>query len=165
MAVDLIDMDAMDEGKTYVERFALWPKQWNAFSINLKSRDWEEYLFDASSLSNIPEKRGVYSFVIKPNIANHPSCAYLMYIGQTTDQNFRLRFNQYLREQSGKCKSRPLVQYMLRKYRDNLYFICRPLSKRLDPKRVEDELLKAFLPPVNEKFPVEVRRIVKKIYG
>jgi excinuclease UvrABC nuclease subunit len=87
-----------------------------------------------------------------------------MYVGQTTRQNLRKRFAQYLEEQAGTKKSpRPKVQYILRKYADNIYFICMPLDAQLDPTTVENELLKAMKPPMNDRFPAEVSRVYRGI--
>ncbi len=164
MAVDIVDTEEskeMDEAKSFSRRFVLWPKKWESFSIDLSRFSWKEYKFIESVKRGIPEQRGVYTFVIKPQIANHPSCAYLMYVGQTTDQTLKERFRKYLDEQKGKGKHRAKVKYILNKYKDYIYFICMPLGDGISPKEIESELIKAFIPPMNDYLPAEVRRIVK----
>ena len=162
MAVDLIE--EIDQAKSFLRQFILWPDKWNAFPIDLGALNWQEYVFRPASLVNIPESKGVYTFVIKPNIANHPSCAYLMYVGKTIKQDLRTRFRQYLDEQAGKGKPRPKVEYILSKYSEHLYFVCLPLDEGFDPTAVEDELMKAWAPPVNDAWPAEVRRVYKSIF-
>lgn len=159
MAIDLIDIDDIDDAKSSMFGFILWSKMWKEFSINLDAFTWHEFLFCPESLSEIPNTTGVYTFVIKPDIGGHPACSYLMYVGKTEKQNLRKRFSQYLEEQAGKRKPRPKVQYLLRKYPERLYFVCLPLNDTISPTDVENALLKAYLPPCNVSFPAEVARI------
>lgn len=163
MAVDILDTSKVEEAKSMFARFFLWPDMWKTFDVDLTLHKWHEYQFEKSIIKKIPDRKGVYSFVIKPNIAKHPSCSYLMYVGQTTDQTLRVRFGQYIEEQEHKRKSRPKVEYLLRKYKDYLFFVCLPLKKTLSPKDIEAKLIKAFLPPVNDEdtFPSEIKRIIK----
>ena len=164
MLTDLIDVEKIDEAKSSLRWFILWPQKWQSFTRDLSSYTWQEYEFNEATANNIPTEVGVYCFVIKPNIANHPACSYLMYIGQTTDQNLRKRFKQYLKEKDGTAKSRPKVRYILQKYEGYLHFICMPLNGDVTPKEVEDELINAYIPPVNDKLPSEISKIVKAIF-
>lgn len=163
MAVDILDIDEVDEVKACLRCFVLSPKQWRTFSLDLTPYKWYEFRFNKKIKSKIPEVRGVYTFLIKPNIARHPSCSYLMYVGRTTDQNLRKRFGQYIDEQEGKRKSRPRIEYMLKKYKDYLFFACLPLDGTLTPEELEEKLQLAYIPPVNDEdtLPTEVRRIRK----
>ncbi len=162
MATDFVieKTDLMDEADAHRRHFMLWPKQWNEFDLDLSNYTWEEYKFIPEEQENIPTSQGVYSFVVKPSIANHPSCAYLMYVGQTSSQTLKKRFGQYLDEQAGKGKPRPKLLRVLNKYIDHLFFICLPLNGELTPREVETNLLKSLLPPCNTDLPVEVRYIM-----
>ena len=163
MAVDILDIGEVDEAKASYSGFYLLPKQWKKFKLDLSKYQWHEFRFDRKTKNNIPDSKGVYTFIVKPNVANHPSCSYLMYVGRTTDQNLKIRFGQYLEEQEGKRKSRPKIEYMLKKYKEYLFFACMPLDKKLSPESLEEKLLIALIPPVNDKdaLPAEVRRIMK----
>ncbi len=163
MAVDILDTKKVDEAKSFRKEFFLWPAMWSAFDVDLTPRKWQIYKFHKTIKSRIPDTIGVYSFVIKPDVADHPACSYLMYIGQTTDQTLRVRFGQYIEELEGKRKSRAKVKYMFDKWADNLFFVCMPLDNTLKPKSIEDKLIMAFLPPVNDEdtFPSEIKRIIK----
>lgn len=166
MENDILDTKKVDEAKSYYTRFILWPSMWKTFDIELSPNKWQEYKFKKSIKKTIPDRKGVYSFVIKPNVAGHPSCSYLMYIGQTTDQTLRERFGQYVAEQKGKGKVRPKVAYILNKYKNHLFFVCMPIDDPLSPKTVESKLIKALLPPVNDTntFPSEIKRIIKAAF-
>jgi len=163
MAIDILDTKEVDEVKASVIRFFLPPKLWKTFTLNLTHYKWHEFRFEKKAKKKIPASKGVYTFIIKPNIAKHPSCSYLMYVGRTTDQNLKIRFGQYIAEQEGKRKSRPKIEYMLKKYKEYLFFACIPLDDNLSPELLEEKLLIAYIPPVNvdDALPVEVRRIRK----
>ncbi len=161
MPHDRLDIIEVRKAKSSIQKFILWPEMWNDFSLDLSDFKWKEYSFARSQKNNIPDSKGVYTFVIKPRVANHPSCGYLMYVGQTTDLTLRKRFGNYLDEQDGKRKSRPKIEYLLQEYKDFLFFVCMPLNDRITPMKVEVELLKAFIPPSNDALPAEVSRIVK----
>lgn len=163
MAVDLLDTDKAIEAKTYVRRFLLWPARWQTFDVDLSKYKWKEFQFNDFEMLNIPHNKGVYTFVIKPNVAAHPACSYIMYVGQTTEQTLQTRFGQYLDEQKGKRKSRPKVKFMLSQYKDNLFFVCLPTDSKISPVDLENKLLGALIPPINDEdaLPAEVRQIVK----
>jgi len=163
MPVDILEMDKIDAAKAHLQQFILWPAMWHSFNLDLSKFKWEQVRFQSKFKSKVPAKNGVYSFVIQPQIANHPHCSYLMYIGQTTDQDLRKRFEQYIQEQKGKRNSRAKVGMFLKKYKDHLFYVFLPLDNKLAPKDVESELLKAFLPPINDAdaLPVEVRKTIK----
>lgn len=163
MAVDILDIGEVDDIKACLRCFVLSPKQWQTFSLDLTPYKWHEFKFEKKATDKIPANVGVYTFLIKPSIAGHPSCSYLMYVGRTTDQNLRKRFGQYIEEQEGKRKSRPRIEYMLRKYRDYLFFACMPLNGAMTPDILEEKLQLAYIPPVNDEdnLPTEVRRIRK----
>jgi len=133
------------------------PVQWNGLALPVPL-DWTRARFDEGSVDQIPaDKIGVYSFVIEPNIANHPSCAYLMYIGQTTDQNFRTRYQQYLGHQRAEDSNRLLVQFMVKSWPDNLWFYYAPIDDPNLIEETEDQLLMAFKPPIPRAYPAELR--------
>ena len=163
MAVDILDTREVDETKASKIYFLLSPKQWKTFNLDLTKYKWHEFRFEKKTKGSIPESKGVYTFLIKPNIAEHPSCSYLMYVGRTTDQNLRIRYGQYMDELEGKRKSRPKIEYMLRKYKEYLFFACIPLDDKLSPESLEEKLLTAYIPPVNDAdaLPAEARRIMK----
>jgi hypothetical protein len=167
MPVDILDTEKVDVVKSYIREFILWPDMWKAFSLNLSGFKWQQVKLRRKDKSTIPTVTGVYSFVIQPQVAKHPCCSYLMYIGQTTDQDLRKRFEQYIDELEGKRQSRPKVKYLLDKFKEHLFFVFLPLDNKLSPKDVESELIKAFLPPVNDvdTFPVEVKQVVKAALG
>jgi hypothetical protein len=71
MAVDLIDIEAIDQAKSHMSSFMLWPEKWNAFNVDTSNYTWHEFRFKKTSLARVPDQMGVYTFVIKPNIAKH----------------------------------------------------------------------------------------------
>ena len=95
----------------------LAPKHWQACKLPVKL-SWRGVKFDKSNLNNVPKNaKGVYSFVVKPEIANHPNCAYLLYVGKAQEQALRDRFAQYFDEKAkGDDSRRPHITEMLLKW-------------------------------------------------
>ena len=153
-----------DEAKSFEYRFILWPKSWKEYINNFGHHFvWRERKFLASEVTNIPRKPGLYTFVVKPAIANHPSSSYVMYIGKTS-RTLRKRFSEYLHEMNRET-GRPKIVRVLNKYPDNVYFCYTVLEKNDNEIRNKEEaLIVGWLPPGNwPKLPARVRRIVEAL--
>ena len=112
---------ARTEAKAHSYDFTLWPTLWDRFDNSYKYT-WNKKPFRESSISSIPDDAGIYTFIIIPRIANHPSCAYLMYAGRT--KHLRQRFKQYIDVQKGKRNHSPKVELGLEQFMGHnfLYF-------------------------------------------
>lgn len=138
-------------------RFILDPDQWRGLLLPTRLR-WTAVPFQERNLRYIPTNQiGVYSFVVQPDIARHQNCAYLMYIGRTIRQSFRLRYSQYLTEQQTK-RGRPNIIRMLDTWPEHIWFCYAPVKNVNQIARIENRLLTAFLPPMNTEFPAEIRK-------
>lgn len=142
-----------DDMKAHEQCFVLWPRQWQ---IYLDTHNWKIYRLDEIEKDRIPRRSGVYSLLIQPGIANHPACSYLMYIGQA--KSLRRRFMDYLNERKRET-GRPKIYRFLNKYKDYVCF-CYTIVRKNDLTKVETNLLNAFIPPANDQYPVEIRRII-----
>jgi len=158
-------------GTYKLEDYRLWrmvlsPRQWSLCHLPVKLV-WQAVRFKRSNLKRVPNNsRGVYTFVVKPGIADHPSCAYLMYVGKAERQVLRDRFSQYFTEkEKGEESRRPHVTEMLLKWETFLWFYFAEISDTAKIKQVEDQLLAAYLPPSNRTFPTRVRRAVAKVFA
>jgi hypothetical protein len=147
-------------------RMVLSPFQWQSCNLPV-SLVWHAVRFDRANLNRVPDNaKGVYTFIVKPGIANHPSCAYLMYVGKAEKQALRDRFSQYLAEKDkGENSRRPHVTEMLLKWEGFLWFYYAEISDTTRIRRVEDDLLTAYLPPSNRTFPSKVRRAVARLFA
>jgi len=145
-----------------MERMILSPNHWAAFACPI-DLVWEPIRFAEECVNQVPNnERGVYSFVVKPGIANHPHCSYLLYIGKVKDQAFRARYRQYLHEQQkGQDARRVHVSRMLQKWDGHLWFCYAPIENEELIGAVEDALLAAYLPSHNRTFPSHVRYDLK----
>jgi hypothetical protein len=147
-------------------RMVLAPTQWQSYSstVNLS---WQGVKFEPRNASKVPNNaNGVYSFVVKPEIADHPSCAYLLYVGKAQRQALRDRFTQYFDEKAkGEKSRRPHVTEMLLKWEGFLWFYYAEISSTVKINEIEDSLLAAYLPPSNRQFPSSVRHAVKKLFA
>jgi hypothetical protein len=146
--------------KYHVDRVILSPERWVAFASSVPL-SWAVVKFDRSQQDLVPDNRGgVYTFVVKPGITNHPECAYLLYIGKAENQSLRKRFGQYFSERDAR-KGRPKVQKMLNLWENYLWFCYATIEDTNQIDSVEQSLISAYLPPMNDEFPAEVRRAMK----
>lgn len=158
---DLINRE-VSEGRDYVRRFCLWEKQLNSFNPSVQL-NWSCVAAKSSERSKLPNSQGVYAFVVRPHPELFDWAGYILYVGMTENQSFPVRFQQYFNEPNKK-KPRFWVSEMLSLWETNLYYYYAPLSA-VDSVKAEDELLSALIPPNNERFPGELGKIKKEIYG
>lgn len=158
---DLINRE-VSEGRDYVRRFCLWEKQFRSFSPSFKL-DWKCIEAKSSEKAKLPNEQGIYAFVVRPHAAILDWAGYILYVGMTENQSFPVRFQQYFNEPKKK-KPRFWVSEMLSLWKSNLYYYYAPLNPS-DATMAENELLVALVPPNNERFPGEMGKIKKEIYG
>lgn len=147
-----------------LSRMVLSPARWQSCTLQLA---WHAVKFERSRANSVPDDaNGVYTFVVKPGIANHPSCSYLMYVGKAEKQALRKRFVQYFEEEAeGESSRRPHVTEMLTKWKGYLWFYYAKVSNKQKIKKVENELLAAYLPPSNRVFPSSIRRAIARLFA
>ena len=134
--------------------FTLWPQQWATYP---NSHDWQRAKLDDAERGNVPDTPGIYTLLTLPGTAGHPCCSYLMYVGKAN--SLRRRFGDYLgkeRRESG----RPKVFRFLNQYSAHIWF-CFTQVEKGDLRDVEDGLLVAYLPPLNDQFPAEFNKVVR----
>jgi hypothetical protein len=155
---------ASDKLKGFTKPFVLSPKNWKRLALPV-TLNWKTIAFSKGNIAKLPEEAGVYTFVVKPNIAGHPECSYLMYVGETKDQTLRKRFSQYVQEQKQTEKSRPFVWEMLNRWSKHLVFCYATVADTSLIRKIEDGLIEAFLPPVNSELPAAIRKPVRLARG
>lgn len=147
-----------------VDRFILCPKHWHAFKSRAKL-SWQGVKFETASAAKLPNnKRGVYTFVVQPDVGFHPSISYLLYVGMVDTSDFRTRFKSYLGEPK-KPKPRDHILYMIDRWSKHMWFYYAPVSAKTNVELLEDKLLIAMLPPMNRKFPAKVRNAVRMTFS
>jgi hypothetical protein len=137
------------------------PDKWQKFIIIQDSFPckWKiiklaEECKDDLDLNKVP---GIYTLLVQPGIASHPSCSYLMYVGQT--HNLHLRFLNYLKYEK-RIRKRPNIFRLLNIYDDHIWFCFTKVAPdELD--KYENGLMNAYIPPVNDvnRFPAEMRKL------
>lgn len=144
--------EVLADMKMHAPRIILSPKRWATWKSTI-SLEWSMVPFKKSEKTNVPEdKSGVYTFVIKPTVADHPANAYLLYVGKTEKQSLRTRFNDYFSE-AKKPKGRAPIKGMLRHWIPYLWFCFAPVDKVEDIFEIEELLIGAFVPPANQEYP------------
>jgi hypothetical protein len=150
MARDLVETTLTHLKKYNVDRIVLSPKLWKACKLPV-SLNWSVVKYHKSQKSKLPKSQGVYTFVVKPGIVNHPECAYVMYVGKTEKQTFRERFSQYFIEEKNP-KGREHIKIMAKFWKDNLWYCYAPVANVNLIDDIEDQLRNAFVPPYNREF-------------
>jgi len=152
--------DAVSLLKQYrVEKYILCPKFWTEYAN--KKLKWKKTKFSKKGLKKLPDdKPGLYSFLAQPDVAGHIAITYLLYIGETTKQSLRERVSDYLNENSKK-KARVPIRSMIRKWPDHLWLYFVPIDDVTTIKTLEEDLIKAYIPPFNQKFTAQVGKADK----
>lgn len=150
--IDLVD--EQDELKTHEIPFTLWPKAWAKYPLRRKL-SWSRRELSTANKRHIPKAAGIYTLLIQPGIAGHPSCSYLMYVGKTKD--LRDRFYDYCTTEK---RVRPKIVRLLHKWHGHIRFCYIRIPPR-DLSKVEDALIAAFIPPANSDYPATIRAAKK----
>lgn len=157
--VDALSADA--------KRFFLSPTRWRSSRVVIPVNWSSPIPFTTANQAGIPDKPGVYAFVVR-HINNHfPQHGFIMYIGITgangNGRSLHDRYSDYLREKTK--KKRPKVHYMLNKYSDDIHFTYSEIDPAsVDLEALELDLNDAILPPIVIKdFTAEIRELVKVI--
>lgn len=155
-------LDMCEAIQTHKVSFVLNPtNEWESFPpqlLDFVKRPWFEFKYFAEDaktinpeIASIPNTTGgIYLFVIRPQII--PSVpAYLAYIGRahiSSSENLRKRVRQYASE-----TKRLKILQMKRYWSSHLYLRYLPLDDNDTIDILEDELIKAILPPYNDRYP------------
>lgn len=134
-------------------KFILSTDQWAAY-VDDTIKDWRLERLQKSRKTKIPVSSGIYTLLIQPDIARHPACSYLMYVGQAV--NLRKRFGEYLNKER-KASGRPKVFTFLNIYTDYVWFAFARVSEA-SLTTAEDALVEAHLPPCNDRVPATISK-------
>lgn len=145
------------EARGHRHTLLLWPKLWQQWKPPVELK-WKGKPFSPSSKRSIPNKPGVYAFVIQPSVPPELPISVLMYIGMS-DRPLRERFHDYLREMNDPS-GRPAINIMLRMYDGYLHFYCASVAEPAKTKKVEDHLIETLAPPMNKQYPAKISRII-----
>ena len=134
----------------------LAPERWDACNLPVQL-NWSPILFGDTSQANLlPDTGGIYSFILRPEVAGPPETAYLLYIGKTKEISRRYREYLFYKSLSG-YKKRPHIHDMLNKWPEEIWFFFAKLDDRDLRKTVEDTLLNSWVPPFNIDSLVKTR--------
>jgi len=162
MALDFVKQ--LDDLKSHVLRFCLHPESWNSFQSPV-SLSWRWVKFAEADRIEIPATRGVYAFVVEPDIVNVLQHGFPLYVGETGDANdrtLRVRYGDYLQNKRRICE-RHNIHYMLNKWGSHMYFYFAEVpDRRYRLKTIERALNDSLKPPFSIRdFSAEVRPLVK----
>ncbi|MFY9158304.1 hypothetical protein [Aquirufa ecclesiirivi] len=164
----MYDIDFIKKGEylLHVKKFFLYPKFWKDPTKMLTvPTSWNKVKFTKSNRSMIPKSKGIYCFVVQPDLINFFETTYLFYVGKT-NRTLWIRYKEYLDEKEGKGKPRNKVFEMLNQYADYLYFYYTEIPTSIDVDSFEQNLLNTFVPTVNTDIPeAKISPELKNLYG
>lgn len=146
---DLLDLQ--DEFKAHTYDITMWPRKWAEYEKD-HGCDWQSIKLSREDDTDIPNASGVYSLVVQPSVACHPSCSYMMYVGKAA--SLRNRFRDYLNERKRRS-GRPKIYRLLNKYYEYTWYCFLSLPGG-DIDDIEDGLISAFVPPCNTQVPADI---------
>lgn len=168
-------VDLCDAVKLHRVRFILNPdNEWSKFPDHLKTivqQPWIEFKYFSddnstinAAIEDVPNTcGGIYLFYIKADVIPEIHL-YLAYIGRarSTDyQNLRKRIREYEAE-----TKRFKICELKRHWSSYLYVRYLPLPQVNNDliDELEDELIKATLPPFNDKYPKVYNQAIKSAF-
>jgi len=155
--VNSVDVhDVIEQQDALIQRqyvFILSTDHWAAYADDT-IKDWHLERLQQSRKTKIPVSSGIYTLLVQPDIARHPACSYLMYVGQAV--NLRKRFGEYLNKER-RASGRPKIFRLLNIYTDHVWFAFTRVSEA-SLTSVEDALVEAHLPPCNDRLPATITK-------
>ena len=143
-----------DQVASHRMSFILMPDKWQLYQA---THQWIIQRCEKSVKSQIPDIPGIYTFLVQPGIASHPSASYLMYVGKAN--SLRTRFGQYFSERK-RNTGRPNIIFLFNKYPDHLWFCYTPVPKA-QLGYTENELIGAFMPPLNDQIQAKAKKGIR----
>lgn len=130
------------------------PTRWTDSSSTKKLTWSKPRPWDPEKRDDIPQKMGVYAFLIIPTLVGAPPGRYVLYVGKADRQTLRERYGDYAREPK-RPNGRVKVVKMLTTWPKHLWYSYAITSKtRADP--AERALRRALIPPFNHDIDAEV---------
>ena len=148
--------DLVKDAKNYNHNLFLWPNRWESYTSEVEF-NWTTVKFNVDNREYIPNKPGIYAFLVQPRIASYLNVSYLCYVGRS-ERSLRNRFNNYLQEK--KELGRPKLHLWLNDYEEFVYFIYSEIADVNSIPNIEKALLEAFLPPANTRFSASTNQII-----
>jgi hypothetical protein len=142
-------------------KFRLVPQHLVGFSCTLRL-NWKVVRFTLSNVSAVPNRRGVYAFVVEEPNRGLPTHGYVMYVGKAGDgqNSLRNRYRDYLHDQ--KRPKRPHIYRLLNQWANVLSFYFAEIDDPTVPlTEIEMCLNDALLPPFcKNDFSAGIRRAI-----
>lgn len=150
-----------------VDRMLLYPKQWKNFKSPIKHPlEWKRVKFGLGNAMDVPvEYGGVYTFVVRPQVAEHPQCAYVMYVGKAV--KFRNRYYTYqgYYRKNFWDSPQPHVAEMIQKWSEYLWFYYAEVKDKSLIKATESNLIQTLTPPSNRDIEGKLGIAIRNLFG
>lgn len=144
--------------ESHYVRMMFYPNAWiNNPALNL---NWTNYDFPPKP-ADIPNKPGVYAFVVEPNLFSLNPANGLFYIGKAT--NLYQRIGAYKSELNTALTDtkRPLVWKMLHRWNGHLKYYFSTTNDVEEAEKIEQLMLNALRPPFNRQYEAETSKVMR----
>ncbi|WAG08210.1 GIY-YIG nuclease family protein [Aeromonas jandaei] len=144
--------------ESHYVKMMFYPNAWEKHqTLNLK---WTNYDFPPNP-SNIPDKPGVYAFVVEPNLFSLNPANGLFYIGKTNSLynrvgSYKSELNKALTD-----TKRPLVWKMLHQWNGHLKYYFSTTTDEKEAKMIEQHMINALRPPFNIQYEAETSKVMR----
>ncbi len=128
---------------------------------------WKSLKFEKASVASIPDKQGVYMFVLNVNQFRDigDTCKYVLYVGQASDlqERFKGYFNYATNDEPSNLLKRIMV-VVWEGFLDFHYFETHSMTIE-ELTEVEFDLINTIIPPLNQRFRGHIVRRGVKLYA
>lgn len=149
----------------YRRKFIICPEQWETLDGLYDTYNWSELKFSTTNKDSLNEVEGIYFFLASPKKVNAPFLNYFFYVGET--DNLKRRFGNYLDKIDSPKSGQYKMYTVIDDFPNHLYFyyVELPGFDQTQRREIEDNLLIAFTPPINSKYPQGLQSIILAAYG
>lgn len=148
--------DLAFHGAIYEVRMQYSTKAWSVAASS--NHTWTELAFPPTPRSAVPDRPGVYIFVVRPNLFDLHQSSGLLYVGKATSLYDRV--GAYMSEINRRhhLTRRPHIWRMINVWNGHLHYIYTTTATVADAENLETRILDALLPHFNKDFPAETSR-------
>lgn len=154
--MDVKDLAFVESHKV---QMMFYPDAWD--NAKHKDMEWIDVDFPPNPRSDIPDRPGVYAFVVEPCLFSLTPANGLFYVGKAT--SLYRRIGAYISELTKDFSDtrRPHIWKMLNQWNNRFKYYYSITTDVAEAEELEDEMLKALRPPFNKQYDAETSRVMR----
>lgn len=136
-------------------RCAPYPSRWEQFSQDHRL-SWQVVPFRRGGATAVPEKSGLYCFIVGHSLSGLPQVQYPLYAGET--ENLRSRYRQYLIERKNERGRKQIRKFLNVFWGEAEFCFAQYDADKARLREIERALNDSLMPPYSVRdFSAEVR--------